>query len=184
MEIGYIVGRFNHITIAHKRLIDIGLKLTDKLLVFVGSADKEGTDRNPFSAALRIELINKIYEKEVISGKLIVAPLKDMTNESDIPANGAWGRYVLENATKIIGQRPNISIYGWEESRKLWYIKEDLKDIEEIVYMRDDDSISATKIRKYLLENNKQLWQENTPCQIHSYYDKLINIIKSIHGGM
>jgi len=38
---GLIVGRFQHIHIGHEKLINIGLKLCDKLLVFIGSANQE-----------------------------------------------------------------------------------------------------------------------------------------------
>ncbi len=183
MEIGYIIGRFNHITVAHKRLIEIGLKITDKLLVLVGSADKEGTFRNPFNVNLRIQLIEEVFKEEVKTGKLIIAPLKDMTNENDIPINGEWGRYILKEATNILGVKPNISIYGYEEKRKLWYIKEDLIGIEELVYMRDENSVSATKVRKFLFLNKKNGWMQNTPCQIHKYYDKLRDIMKNIKGS-
>ena len=37
---GLIVGRFQHIHIGHQKLIDAGLKLTDRLLVFIGNANR------------------------------------------------------------------------------------------------------------------------------------------------
>ena len=180
MENGYIIGRFNHITNGHKRLIEIGLKVTDKLVLLVGSADKFGTERNPFPISDRIMLIEKVFEKEVKSGKLIIVPIDDMTNENDIPANGAWGRCVIQAATNALGVKPNISIYGYEDSRTKWYLEEDIKDIEELVYMRGENSISATKIRNMLKNNKKEEWLKNTPCQIHSFYDKLKKIIDNI----
>ncbi|MEG0073271.1 MAG: adenylyltransferase/cytidyltransferase family protein [Clostridia bacterium] len=183
MKTGYIIGRFNHLTSGHVRIIEIGLETTDKLLIFIGSADKSGTDRNPFKIETRLMLLQEVFADEIKSGKIILAPLKDLSNELDVPKDGAWGRYILDNAAKVLGAKPNISIYGLEEARTFWYSKEDLKDVEEIVYIRKEDSISATDIRRYLREDNKEAWLLNTPEKIHKYYFSLREEILKINGG-
>lgn len=40
---GIIVGRFQHIHKGHEKLINIGLELSDKLLIFIGSANESNT---------------------------------------------------------------------------------------------------------------------------------------------
>ena len=42
---GIIVGRFQHIHKGHQKLIEIGLRLCDKLLIFIGSANQENSAR-------------------------------------------------------------------------------------------------------------------------------------------
>ena len=42
---GIIVGRFQHIHKGHEKLINIGLKLCNKLLVFIGSANQKTSAR-------------------------------------------------------------------------------------------------------------------------------------------
>ena len=91
---GVLVGRFQHIHIGHEKLINIGLSLCDKLLVFVGSADKIGTIRNPYEVEYRIELISRLYKKEIDEGRLIIKPINDLTNENDLTP--CLGKYVIE----------------------------------------------------------------------------------------
>ena len=71
---GLIVGRFQHIHIGHQKLIDAGLKLTDKLLVFIGNANSPIGTRNPYDYEYRKSLIEIIYKEEIKKGKLIVEP--------------------------------------------------------------------------------------------------------------
>ena len=52
-EFGIIVGRFQHIHIGHEKLINIGLKLCRKLLVFIGSANQTTSQRNPYTYEYR-----------------------------------------------------------------------------------------------------------------------------------
>ena len=78
-----IVGRFQPIHIGHMKIIDIALRVADKVLIFASSSDKVGTVRNPFSVEYRIKLIEKVYSKEIEEGRLQVLPLADLTNEND-----------------------------------------------------------------------------------------------------
>ena len=62
-EFSLILGRFNHIHLGHKMLIDESIKKAKKTLVLIGSMQEKGTLRNPFSYDTRKRLIEKIYNE-------------------------------------------------------------------------------------------------------------------------
>ena len=95
---GIIVGRFQHIHKGHEKLINIGLRLCNKLLVFIGSANQKTSARNPYSYEYRKSLIEIIYKDEISSQKLIIAPLDDWADCSLLTPK--WGEYVLDKQKK------------------------------------------------------------------------------------
>lgn len=175
---GIILGRFQHIHIGHDRLINIGLSLCDKLLIFIGSAQESGTIRNPYDYNYRVSLINEIYKDEIDSGRIILYPLEDMTNENDLTPK--WGRYVLAKAADVFGQKAEVMIYGKDKNRRKCFSKTDMNDITEVFVNRKQIKVSATMIRDMLLNDRKQEWEQCVNPKIYKYYDdlkvKLLNI--------
>ena len=55
-KIGVVLGRFQMLHKGHISLIDEASKLSDKVVVLVGSADKSNTIDNPFSFEERKEI--------------------------------------------------------------------------------------------------------------------------------
>lgn len=170
-----ILGRFNHIHLGHKMLIDESIKKVEKTLVLIGSMQESGTLRNPFSYDTRKRLIEKIYRDET---SIIIAGLEDMSNEHDISFD--WGRYILDNVYKISGQKPDIMFYGNDESRLGWFAKEDIEGIHEEVVSRDIFKVSATYLRGLIITNNKEEWKkyvhENIFDEFENLRNELINI--------
>lgn len=167
-ELSLILGRFNHIHLGHKYIIDISRKISDETLVLIGSSQESGTLRNPFSVALRKELIEKVYKND---SSVKIGFLEDMTNEYDITFE--WGKYILENVKKITGKKPNLMIYGNDESRKGWFDSKDVEDVSELIISRKDIEISATKLRGYILIGDRENWCKNVPEQIYDSFETL-----------
>lgn len=165
-KLSLILGRFNHIHLGHKYIIDISRNLSETTLILIGSSQESGTLRNPFSAEFRKKLIKEIYKNDK---NVIVEFLEDMTNEYDI--NYEWGKYILENVKKITGKKPNLMIHGNDESRKGWFDEKDIEDVSEMIITRKDIEISATKLRGYILIGNKEKWSEFVPKEIHNMFD-------------
>jgi bifunctional NMN adenylyltransferase/nudix hydrolase len=184
---GMFIGRMQHIHNLHEKLIRHGMNKCEKFLVFVGSAqiarDENNLDgislRNPFPVGMRIRLLEEIFSQEIKEGRLIVAPLDDLTTEDDISYE--WGRYLLDNAEKVLGQKLDYMVYGNDESRAGWFSPEDIENIYMECIDRVEGTISATQLRKYLLEGDKENWMEYTNPAIHSYFNILclsINLVK------
>jgi len=167
------VGRFNHVHTGHCSVINKALDMGDRTLILFGSAQESGTLRNPFDVKTRIDMVHEIYEEEILRGRLILAPLADMSNENNIPSDGAWGRYVLEHALRYLHKLPDMMIYGNDDSRSKWFDLDDIKTIDEHIMSRQRNPISATKIRDLLLRDNRTEWNENVHPRIHKHYGRL-----------
>ena len=93
-----------------------------QLYIFVGSADKSGTKRNPIPIDYRLMLIKGVLHENFNSEDLKnihTVPLEDMTDESD--NSYSWGRYLFMKMlghTKVMdmtiyySDRPVIML-GW-----------------------------------------------------------------------
>ena len=171
---GYIIGRFSPVTKGHEKLIEYALTKVDVLLILVGSADKKNTFRNPFSIETRMRLLTKIYKKEIENKQIILAPLNDLTEETDIQG-GKWGKYLIQNVEKILKIKPDYSIYGEEESRKYWFNKEDVINIEDIILKRTEEDISATKVREIIAKNDYENFKKFVNSKIYEDYNDIRN---------
>lgn len=166
-KLGMVCGRFSHIHKGHQLIIEKSLEDCEKTIILVGSAQEEGTLRNPFSADFRINLIKKIYDNPNIK----IQKLNDMTNEYDI--TDKWGRYVIDKTIEYEGRFADAIISGNDESRKDWFSKEQIKNVKEILVDRNHFRISATTLRGYLLINNKEEWSKYVPNPIIEDFDKI-----------
>lgn len=174
-EFGIIVGRFQHIHIGHEKLINIGLKLCKKLLVFIGSANQTTSQRNPYTYEYRKSLIEIIYKEEINNGKLIIAPLDDWKDSTILSPK--WGEYVLNNAKEILGKYPSCIIYGKDKDIFKCFAKDTVKNISEVYVDRNSLLISATKMREFLKENNKKEWEKYANSKIYDKYEELRNML-------
>lgn len=166
-ELGLVLGRFQHLHKGHIEIIEISRKLCKKTMILIGSEQESGTLRNPYLFETRKNVISKIYDEEDV----IISGLKDMTNENDICFE--WGKYILENVEKIYGKKPDLMIYGKDESRKGWFSEEDSKNFSEMIIARNKIEISATKLREYLVQDEKEKWKQYVPEKIWDMYEEL-----------
>ncbi|MEG2786418.1 MAG: adenylyltransferase/cytidyltransferase family protein [Romboutsia sp.] len=164
-DIAFLCGRFQLMHIGHESLVDTALKMCDRILILVGSAQEIGTERNPFDIGTRIKMIKEIYPQE----NVIVKPLSDLTNENDIRPE--WGKYLLDRVKNYVYKVPELMIYGNDESRSKWFDSEDIKDVTEIIVPRSRLPISATMLREALLKDDKETWFEYHNPRLHKYYD-------------
>lgn len=174
-DVGMVVGRFQTFHKGHEKLIETGLMLCDRLLVFIGSAQEYGTERNPLNISTRTKMLKMIYGD---NPNIMIYGLSDLTNENDICPE--WGKYLLDNADRYIYKNPEIMIYGNDESRSGWFSKEDLKNTTELIINRAELPISATMLRQYMVEDNRKAWMELVNPKLHKMYDELRNELMTV----
>jgi nicotinamide-nucleotide adenylyltransferase len=172
-DLGLFVGRLQHIHAGHEHVINTALKVCDRLLILVGSAQEAGTIRNPFNVGTRIDMIREIYGSEVI-----VRALPDLTNEDDIGPH--WGKFVLDHVRQAVRKLPEIMIYGNDEQRSGWFAPDDIKTITEMIVSRANLPISATMLRGFMAEDRYDDWARNVNPRLHKHYDKLRQELLSI----
>jgi cytidyltransferase-like protein len=174
-DVGFSIGRFQTPHIGHEKLFETGLKLCDRLLILVGSAQECGTERNPFNIATRIKMLKTIYGD---NPNIMIYGLSDLTDENDIRPE--WGKYLLENVDRYIYKNPDVMIYGNDESRSGWFDKKDLKNTTEIIINRNELPISATMLRKLMVEDKRKEWMQYVNPKLHKMYDEIRSELLSV----
>ncbi len=165
--LGIIVGRFQTLHKGHEYMINMARALCDKVLVFVGSSQESGTEKNPFSYELRKELLTTIF-----GDSIIIAPLADI----GVGNNGHWGDYVIENAVSVTGRKPDLLISGKEERRRNWFDGIEGVNISEL-YIPKSIDISASEIRQFFLNNDKESWKKFVSKKLWPRYEELREIV-------
>lgn len=175
-EFGLVLGRFHPLHKGHMEIIDLARKLCKKTLILIGSAGESGTVRNPFKLETRKKIIHRVYPHEDV----IIGALEDLTNENDISFE--WGKYILESVEKMYGVKPDLMLYGRDDSRKGWFSEEDQKIFSEMIVAKNQYKISGTKLREFLVKNEKKEWEQFVDEKIFNFYDELRNELLEIQA--
>lgn len=183
MKIGVFLARFQPIHKSHELIIHKALSENDKVYIFVGSADKSRQERNPFTVKERQKMIEEIFPSAIFKDRLIVVPLNDYSHENDIDNNKAWGEYLYKNIQDTIKQ-PSFSLYYSDKPEIMldWFTEEQMKNINFCFLDRTKmfKNLSATKIRRALINDDNDYLTENLPCEIYRTKDKLKQILLTI----
>jgi len=171
-DVGLVVGRFQTFHIGHQSLIDTALKLCDRVLVLVGSAQECGTERNPLNVQTRVKMLREVY-----GDKLMIYALADMTNEDDVRPE--WGRYLLNEVDRYVHKAPELMVYGNDEARSHWFDVEDIRDTSEFIVNRGRIPISATDLRGMMIRDERKEWMKWVNPKLHKMYDEIRNELMS-----
>lgn len=163
-DLALYVGRFQPLHLGHCSVIDTALKIADRVLIFVGSSQESGTILNPFNVDTRISIIKEIY-----GDKVTVKPLLDLEDKEDM---SKWTKYLLDEVIRYEGKLPDLCIFGDEKSNG-WFTDDEMKETMRIVMPRQRLPISATKIREYILRNDRQNWVKYSHPKTHKHWSDL-----------
>jgi len=151
---GLACMRLQPLHIGHKRLIDKMLVECERVYIAIGSAQEEGTDRNPISYLNRRRSIESLYVEEWLSDKIRVVPAKDI---NDFPN---WSTFVVNLIPDII-DKYYAGTEGDASAFKL-YPPKNYPNIEIEILDREDFPVTATEIRKLFKQNNPA-WKLHIP---------------------
>jgi cytidyltransferase-like protein len=174
-DVGLICGRFQTFHIGHESLVETGIKLCDRILILIGSAQECGTERNPFNINTRTKMLRNIYGN---SENILIYGISDLTDENDIRPE--WGRYLLENVDRYIYKAPELMIYGNDESRSKWFDPEDIRDTSEFIVNRGRIPISATMVREAMVFDRRKEWMSMVNPKLHKMYPELRDELMSV----
>ena len=160
---GFIVSRFQPFHNGHKSLVDKMLKESKYSTIILGSAQESRTQKNPFTAEERINMIKNVYGN-----------MKNVNifNVDDIPDDKKWYSYImqkLEEKSKKFGKPEAFYCGGVEEGS--WFDKGELK-IEILDRLKQDSTlkISGTEIRD-MIKNNDESWKKYIPKENIKYIE-------------
>ena len=175
---GLIVGRFQHIHIGHEKLINIGLSLCDKLIIFVTYKDDKETTKNPYNIEYRIKLLNIIYEKEISENKIAIYPFKDVNLEDGL--THLWGKSIINKYIECMNMGPECIIYGKDKNINKCFEPSIVSNITEIFVDRISLQISATQMREYLINDDYANWKKYANSKIYGEYNDIRNRLMKV----
>lgn len=126
----------------------------NKVLVFIGSANKSGTKRNPLSIADRCFFVKSAVENSKLDN-IVVAPLNDWSKEDSFALAKEWGRFFYYNAVNQLGSKTFTFYYNDDvKIAENWFDEELSKRVKIIHAVRERD-VSSTQVREAILNNDE-----------------------------
>jgi len=186
-NIGVFLSRMQPLHIGHLGIIEKAISENDKVVVLIGSKNKNGTLRNPFDVKLRREILeDALLEKfgHEYKNKIFISELPDWSMETEVETFLEWGRYLYYNIVSIAEQK-EFSIYFSDEPKliKSWFEKELQDRIIFRLFERNNmfDAVSSTKIRQAFIDEDKEYIQKSCPNAVVKRYDELRKILKKVN---
>lgn len=175
---GLLIGRFQMLHRGHVEMINKALDFCRKVVVFIGSAQEHGTERNPFSYAVRYGMLEKVFAGEIASGRLIVRPLYDV----GLGDNDSWGAYVMREYESLFYSQPDLYITGCDKERQSWFNDTIAPNMDEHRITRQAIKVSGSDCRQALAYDNEGLWRSMVPYELYDKYSFYQKIVGDIYG--
>jgi bifunctional NMN adenylyltransferase/nudix hydrolase len=151
-----VIGRFQPFHVAHQDLIQHSLSLADKVIVILGSARSASDVKNPFTPAMREEMIRACFP--VDNKRLIFAAVRDYPYNDHV-----WTTEIQNVVNEEIDDEKDakVAIVGFFKDRSSYYLNLFPQWSFEEFYCK----INATEIReKYFVESDD--WKTQVPNSI------------------
>lgn len=176
-----------HMAIIKKAYID-SIVHQCPLYIFIGSANKYNTMRNPLSITLRHDLIaQSLVEEGLIthvelfnnSGLIHLIDLKDLSDEAN--NTHSWGEYLFHS---IVRHTNDSDITFWYTDNPTimlsWFGPAEAEHIRYKFLPRTDD-ICATKVREAILKQDWDAVHDMVPHAVYREKDKIYETLKLIY---
>lgn len=187
-KIGVFLSRMQPLHIGHLGMIDKALSENDRVIILIGSKNKEGTIRNPLGIELReeilVEALEERYSNEELE-KISIKAIPDWSMETDYHSNLEWGRYLYYNIVSSAEQK-TFSMYFSDEREIIenWFEDKHLKDrIELKIFERNSmfEAVSSTKIRNAFLNGDKEYIKKSVPKAVERRFNLIKGIIDEVY---
>jgi nicotinamide-nucleotide adenylyltransferase len=148
---GLFVGRFQPFHLGHLGAIKTALAQVEELVIVVGSAEYSHSDKNPFTAGERVEMIlAALREANMDPARYVIIPVRDMH------IHATWVPF-------IASQVPSFDIVFTNEPVTARLFKERGYRVERIPFIQRA-AYSATEIRKRILKGKN--WESLVPKSV------------------
>ena len=180
-KLAAICGRFQPLHKGHIYMIQKALDVAENVVVYIGSANKSGTPKNPFTYYARRDMILAAlgpYAGNLAgndNNSLFIGALNDRATISD---DTNWGKYYLDQVKKDFDRYPDLLVSGSENIRSSWFTPEMLSGIDILSISRRGLSknipdISATAVREALLKDDVDTFQSLVDRSLYNDYDAM-----------
>jgi bifunctional NMN adenylyltransferase/nudix hydrolase len=142
------IGRFQPPSLAHIEILKKAQTLAKKVIVLVGSANRERSFLNPWTAAERIEMLRSV--KELEQNKIVITPLSDSNNDF------SWWLDLVKKIVKENAQEARkIGVIGCKKDKSSYYL-DHFPQWQFIEIAALSNGLSSTKIRETLFQTSFQ----------------------------
>lgn len=172
---GLFIGRFQPFHRGHESIIRKMLEECEKVVIAIGSAQELGTNTNPFRYEYRRLMIQKVFPE--CFDRIIIVGIIDRENPSD---DESWGEYLLNTIYQNIEIKPDVIYQGVENKHNHWF---DSFDIPIVNIDRELLKVSATEVRKAILDDNLTNFKMFVPKALHSEFDNIRRILKDVESN-
>lgn len=187
-KIGVFLSRMQPLHLGHLGMIDKALSENDKVIILIGSSNKEKTIRNPLGLKIRREILEETLEHEYgknYEERLILKELPDWSTETDIDSNLEWGRYLYYNIVALSEQK-NFTMYFSDEPEIIenWFQDEKIrKRITLKTFERENmfEDVSSTKIRNAFLNNDKAYIEKSVPEAVLKRFEEIKKTLEKVY---
>ena len=145
--------------------------------IFIGSADKVGTARNPLPIDLRHDLVRHSVDEEFghESERIIIHELDDLDDEANNSYD--WGDYLFWTIANKTGDGQIVMYYSDKPEIMLSWFRPSLRDTIYFKFLERVDGICATEVRYAIKNDDDNYLSSVLPNYV---YNKLPEIRKYI----
>ncbi len=187
-KIGVFLSRMQPLHIGHIGMIRKALAENDRVIILIGSSNKEGTVRNPMGVRIRRKILDEALLEEFSKNELeriIVKELPDWSSEDDFASNLEWGRYLYYNVVSVSASRC-FSMYFSDEPQIIqnWFQDDIIKNRVELrIFERNNmfEAVSSTKIRNAFLNNDMDYIKKSVPNSVVKRFDEIYEILNKVY---
>ena len=164
-DYGIVIGRFQPFHLAHQDLIQHAINVSEKVIVILGSARSASDVKNPFTPAMREEIIRACFPNENLEFRAV----------RDYPYNDHyWTTEIQNNVNEVVeedgDENAKVAIVGFFKDKSSYYLNMFPQWNFEEFYPNDKKflSINGTNIReKYFVEDDS--WNKQVPEKVANY---------------
>lgn len=166
-DFGIVVGRFQPLHTAHQDLIKHSLSLAEKVIIILGSARSAPDVKNPFTPAVREEIIRACFPKD--EKRLIFRAVRDYPYNDHV-----WTAEVQNIVGEISDENEHakIAMVGFFKDRSSYYLNLFPQWKFEEFYCADKQNlkINATEIREKYFTDDED-WRKLVPATVEKYLE-------------
>lgn len=151
VDTALFIGRFQPFHNGHLHVVKEILKKHDKIIIAVGSAEESATEKNPWTASARMEMIaSTLEEKKIDAKRFWILPVRNINNY------GLWVQHVT------VLTPPFQHIYSGSPIVEKLFKKDGRYTFHKVALYK---KISGTKVRT-LMKRKNNAWQKMVPKSV------------------
>lgn len=153
-------------------------KIGSDLHIFIGSADKDGTVRNPLPIPIRIDLVIGSLTEHFSENELKnihVWPLEDLQDEAN--NTYSWGNYLYDKIVKKTKDVDIMFFYSDKPEIILSWFNPDLLNYICFKFIKRFEGLSATDVRK-CIENDDETSRKVLKNSLPSYVFQHLSTVR------